>query len=337
MRAGSGGGSSAGLRGGSRVRARPTTRSWTSTLPAGHVADRRVDQAEEVPLDPVAGEIVRDADDERVVRGIEAGGFAEPGAVRRVVEGPSEPTGDFAPQALRSQLDLVLHPAANSSLVTTDGQHNSGPPRGKIRPNCRDISIATISLHRCGKRWGKLRSRAFLRRRRLWTKRWTGRRLYWPLASPASGDFSAPTPSKREAHLSAKRPPPQAQARLSCPHGDPRRPRDPEAPPREGPREPLRVAARPGRSRPLSCTREAREPPVPVAGLRRRLPPGAVGVVALSRPLLVSPGGGRPRRASASRCPAPSGAPSSATGSSGSCARSGRSGSSGCPPATTTC
>ena len=79
-------------------------------LVAGDVADRRADQAEEVALDPVAREIVRDAEHEAVTRELEALCLAEPGSVGRVVQCTSEPTGDFAPQALRSQLDLVLHP-----------------------------------------------------------------------------------------------------------------------------------------------------------------------------------------------------------------------------------
>ena len=86
-------------------------------LRAGDVADGGADQTEEMTLDPVAREIVRDAEDEDVVRELEAGGFAEPRAVRRVVESPPEPTGDLVPQGFGSQLDLVLHPAASSSVV----------------------------------------------------------------------------------------------------------------------------------------------------------------------------------------------------------------------------
>ena len=46
-----------------------------------------------------------------------------------------------------------------------------------------------------------------------------------------------------EAHLSAKRPPPQAQARLPGAHVDEGRPRDPQAPARQGPRPPLGLAS----------------------------------------------------------------------------------------------
>src|SRR4029077_21047136 len=77
---------------------------------AGDVADRGADQAEKVAFDPVTGEIVRDAEDEAVVPELEALGLSEPGSIGRVVQCTSEPTSNFAPQALRSQLDLVLHP-----------------------------------------------------------------------------------------------------------------------------------------------------------------------------------------------------------------------------------
>src|SRR5689334_8240248 len=47
---------------------------------------------------------------------------------------------------------------------------------------------------------------------------------------------------EHETDLSAKRAPPEAQARLPGTHGDARRPPDPQAPPREGPQAPLGVA-----------------------------------------------------------------------------------------------
>ena len=87
-------------------------------LLAGDVADGRADQAEEVPLDPVACEIVGNGEDEPLTVQLEAVCLPEPGSVRGVVECPSEPTGNFTPQALRSQLDLVLHPATGP-LITS--------------------------------------------------------------------------------------------------------------------------------------------------------------------------------------------------------------------------
>src|SRR6478672_4942677 len=64
--------------------------------------------------------------------------------------------------------------------------------------------------------------------------------LYWPPDRPPNGGISGNSLSY-EAHLSAQRPPPQAQARL--PHADvlARRPADPQAAPREGPQAPLGV------------------------------------------------------------------------------------------------
>ena len=50
--------------------------------------------------------------------------------------------------------------------------------------------------------------------------------------------------SHREAHLSAQRPSPQAQARFSRAHVQPCRSRDPEAAPRERSQAPLRLSAR---------------------------------------------------------------------------------------------
>jgi len=66
------------------------------------------------------------------------------------------------------------------------------------------------------------------------------RRLYWPPRRPPFGGiFSFDPLFSHEAHLSAERSPAEAQARLPRADGDPRRPRDPQAPPREGPRAPF--------------------------------------------------------------------------------------------------
>ena len=63
----------------------------------------------------------------------------------------------------------------------------------------------------------------------------------------AHGGATRPTPREppRETHLPAKRPPPQAQARLPRAHVDARRADDPEAPPRQGAQAALRLSARP--------------------------------------------------------------------------------------------
>ena len=80
----------------------------------------------------------------------------------------------------------------------------------------------------------------------------------------------------RETHLPAQRAPAEAQARISCAHGDACRPRNSQAPPRQGPEAPFRVTA---------CATP--EPPVSLARLRRRLPAGPLDLDAVPRPLLV--------------------------------------------------
>jgi hypothetical protein len=84
---------------------------------SGHVADRGADQAAKMAFDPVAGEVVGHTEDEAGVGELEPCDLAEPGAVRRVVEGTPEAAGDLTPEALGCQLDLVLHPAVSPSLV----------------------------------------------------------------------------------------------------------------------------------------------------------------------------------------------------------------------------
>jgi hypothetical protein len=62
-------------------------------------------------LDPLAREVVGDAEHKRIVRELGALGLREPGAVRGLVEGPFEPTGNLAPQTLRGQLNWAIHAA----------------------------------------------------------------------------------------------------------------------------------------------------------------------------------------------------------------------------------
>ena len=78
---------------------------------------RGADQVEEVALDPLAREVVRDGDRERVVVELRAADLAEPGRIRRLVEGFAEPGGHVAPEALRRQLDLALHLPQHLLLV----------------------------------------------------------------------------------------------------------------------------------------------------------------------------------------------------------------------------
>ena len=94
-------------------------RKGDSPLVTGGVPDSSRDQADVVPFDPLAGEPVRDADHERVVRQLDAARAGEPRAVCRGVQRPLEPTGNFCPQALRSQLDLSLHAPVQPLSVET--------------------------------------------------------------------------------------------------------------------------------------------------------------------------------------------------------------------------
>jgi hypothetical protein len=57
--------------------------------------------------------------------------------------------------------------------------------------------------------------------------------------------FKRRAPLRREAHVPAERPPPQAQARVSCAHVHPRRAGDSQAPPRQGAEAPLRLSSAP--------------------------------------------------------------------------------------------
>ncbi len=93
---------------------------------SGRVLHRRADQAEEVPLDPLAREVVRNREGEGVVGELRAFRVGEPGAEGRFVESPPEPLRDFVPHPVRSQLDLVLH-ACLCPLVRLTGrrEHSS--------------------------------------------------------------------------------------------------------------------------------------------------------------------------------------------------------------------
>ena len=149
------------------------------------------------------------------------------------------------------------------------------------------------TLHSCGKLVGETPLFGAVRsppRVSLWTSRWTAAALAILAGRRPRTGGSSSLLRLDEAHLSAQRPPPQAQARLSRAHVDARRPRDPQAAPRQGAARASRRELR------LRSAREAREPPVPLAGLRRRLPPRPLGLVALPRPLLVSARGATARR-----------------------------------------
>src|SRR5947207_14636902 len=92
-------------------------------LLARHVADRRPDQAEEVSFDPLTREVVRHSEDEGVVRELGGFRFGEPGAVRGLVEGPFEPTGNLVPKTLCGQLDWAIHAAV--PLLSASGKRRA--------------------------------------------------------------------------------------------------------------------------------------------------------------------------------------------------------------------
>src|SRR5205823_8560345 len=96
----------------------------------GRVAHGGADQPEEMALDPVACEVIRDREYELVVGQVEATHVVEPRAVGRLVESAPEPTRNLAPQAFRSQLDWGLH-AAGRLLV---GGSRERPSIAACRP-----------------------------------------------------------------------------------------------------------------------------------------------------------------------------------------------------------
>ena len=67
-------------------------------------------------LDPLPREVIRDPEDERVVRQLRPLGLGEPRSVRGLVEGPFEPTGNLVPQTLCGQLNWALHAACTTPL-----------------------------------------------------------------------------------------------------------------------------------------------------------------------------------------------------------------------------
>ena len=113
-------------------------------LAAEDVAHGRADEAEEVALDPIARELARNDEHERVVVELETADVAEPLAVCPVAEGLFEPPGDFLPEVLCRQLDLVLHRRPDPPRLRPGGQHNSGFDEGKISPTCREFLSSTI-------------------------------------------------------------------------------------------------------------------------------------------------------------------------------------------------
>ena len=87
------------------------------TLVSENVAHCDADQAQEVALDPVASELARDDEHERVVVELETTDLSEPLAVGALAERLLEPPRDLLPKVLCRQLDLVLHRRPDPPVV----------------------------------------------------------------------------------------------------------------------------------------------------------------------------------------------------------------------------
>jgi hypothetical protein len=113
-------------------------------LDADDVAHRGADQPEEVPFDPVAGELAWNREHERLVLDGEIADVTEPLGVRPVAERFSEPPRDLLPKVLCRQLDLVLHRRPGPPRLRPGGQHNSGSDGGKIASFAGSFQTAQI-------------------------------------------------------------------------------------------------------------------------------------------------------------------------------------------------
>src|SRR5262249_47981757 len=114
------------------------------------LGNRGADQAEEMTLDPLACEIVRDGEDELLVRDRGGSNLRKPGGEGVLVERLSEPTRNLVPDPIRSQLDWPLHPGATllvrpkrtpsiaTSVLRLNGLSRPCQRRQK-KPICRDF------------------------------------------------------------------------------------------------------------------------------------------------------------------------------------------------------
>ena len=79
------------------------------------VSRRGTDEIGEVPVDPAAGEVVRNFEGELVLLEIAGADVAEPGVVRLVADGLADTVRDLGPDVLRAQLQALVQPSASSS------------------------------------------------------------------------------------------------------------------------------------------------------------------------------------------------------------------------------
>ena len=138
------------------------------------------------------------------------------------------------------------------------------PRNARKTADLQGFTTLHTALHRCGK---KSRRVAIARATRAVQRFRPGARLQPPVENIVREGFvyTARSPRRaartirrrcllpetpRETHLSAQRSTPETQARLSRAHVDPRRPRDPQAPARQGPEAALRLT---GASTPCSA------------------------------------------------------------------------------------
>ncbi len=235
---------------------------WTTNssapLDPGRVLDRGADQLGEAALDPLPREVVRDGEHERARRRPRP----PPTSLNQVrnVFSLSAPLSraDTSLQRLSAvssfgcstPLSRLLRSRGRGGENSTVSRRGSSGPtqpveRREERLICRDYRATPQDSPQVWKaRAGRTRSRAlsttFRSRAAAGSRGLRDRSDYtvWPASAGRSARAFRETD---EADLSAKRAPPQAQARLPRAHGDPGGPAHPEAPPREGPQAPVGV------------------------------------------------------------------------------------------------
>ncbi len=207
-------------------------------------------------LDPLACEVVRDDDDERLTFELSCRGAVEPRLESGVVECVPQARGNFGPQQFRAQLYRTIHPLDSllarlpgaATIAASMSCYNGGEdvnPRRK-RAGLQGVLELSTSVSTM---WITLCYPASQAHSRLWIvgppktflPTTSGPSLYW-LRSPGAASSLGLI---REANLSTERPPEEAPARVPRKDADPGRPRDSEASPCQGTQAPFRLRRRP--------------------------------------------------------------------------------------------